>query len=451
MAVYVEIQTDPFAANLSEEKTKNRSTDAGVRRPFRGIEIKEDTYAVMKVIRADGTEIPLTDAGGELKAQSGSNTQAGSKIQGKTGSPRKAATYNYSNFIIQSVQENREEKAQIMETFGEAYVFFFGERPRSIQVQGLLMNTLDFNWRTEFWYNYENTLRGTKLVEQNARIYLYWDDLVVEGYMMGAQATDVSDNPYHISFSFNLFITNHTYLSQIGVDDYPIRNAVMIQPLMSTDIENSVKQLKKGAYEADKYTSTVDRVRRANINAVKRAKFGQWLNNPTGMLTEAIQRGIADAGLGFINNVINFFYGRNLVWPKGLAGAESYAGPAQYANKAYPYPFKPERVSPLRSKIRDNVDEFTGSGGMGYVGPVAYDLDYLYKVQQAEQNRNCYDMELKCVKTLAKMGLNVVQKPYGLLGPFSCEITNALDALTEDVSGLIPDFFRTFDSGEPGL
>lgn len=451
MAVYVEIQTDPFAANLSEEKSKKRKTDAGVRRPFRGIEIKEDTYAVLKVIRADGSEIPLTDSSGELKAQAGGNSQAGSNLPSKTPAPKRAATYNYSNFIIQNLQENREEKAQIMETFGEAYVFFFGERPRSIQVSGLLLNTLDFNWRTEFWYNYENVLRGTKLVEQNARIYLYWDDLVVEGYMMGAQATDNADMPYHIPFAFNLFVTNHTYLSQIGVDDYPVRNAVLIQPLQSTDVENTIKQLKKGEAEAEKYVSTVDRVRRANINAVKREKFGQWLNNPKAMLTETIQRGIADAGLGFVNNVINYFYGRNLVWPRGIAGSEAYSGPAQYANKAYPYPFKPERIAPLRSKIRDNVDEYTASGGMGYVGEVAYDMDYLYRVQQAEQNRNCYDMELKCVKTLAKMGLNVVQEPYGLAGPFSCEITNALDAITEDVSGLIPDFFRTFDSGEPGL
>jgi len=446
MAVYVEIQTDPFKANLNHESlVKSRSTDRGVRRPFRGIEIKEDTYAVMKVIRADGSEIPLTDSGGELSARSGGDTQAGTGVPSLTSQPRRA-TNNYSNFIIQSVDENREEKAQIMETFGEAFVFFFGEKPRSLQVQGVLLNTLDFNWRTEFWYNYEKTLRGTKLVEQNARLYLYWDDLVVEGYMMDARARDVAENPYHIAFAFTLFVTNHTYLSQIGVDDYPIRNAINLQPLLqSEDVEGTQRELKSQLGEAAKYVSNVDKVRRANIAAVKRERAGQWLNNPKAMLTETIQRGISDAGLGFINNVVNFFFGRNMVWPRGIAGSESYAGLPQYANRAYPYPFKPQRVIPLRSKIRDNVDEYTSAPQ----GGVAYDLDYLYKVQQQEMNRNCYDMELKAVKTLADMGLNVIQKPYGMAGPLSCAITNALDVLTEDVASELPDLFSTFDSGVP--
>lgn len=448
MAVYVEIQTDSFQNNLSEEKSKKRSTTMGVRRPYRGIEIKEDTYAVIKVIRADGQELPLTDAGGELKAQAAGASGAGSKTRSTVPASRRAATYNYSNFIIQNIVEAREEKSQIMETFGEPYIFFFGERPRMLQVTGLLMNTLDFNWRTEFWYNYEKTLRGTKLVENNARIYLYWDDLVVEGYMLGAQAQDNAEMPYHIPFSFNLFVTNHTYLSTIGSEDYPIRTAVSLQPLLtSTNVSAAMKKLKAQATAAEKYVSTTDAVRRSARAAARRAQLGQWLNNPKAMLTDTIQQGIADAGLGFINNVINFFYGRNLRFPRGLAGAESYAGTPQYVNRSGGWGFKPERVDPLRTKIRDNIDEYTSSGAPGWVGKMAYDLDYVYRMQQKEQNKNCYDMELKAVKTLGAMGLNVVQAPYGLAGPFSCEITNALDAITEDVEGALTEVFDSFGSG----
>jgi hypothetical protein len=404
----------------------------------------------MKVIKADGTEIPLTDSGGELKAQASGGTQAGGKGTADTTIPRRAATLNYSNFIIQSLSEAREEKTQIMETFGDPYVFFFGERPRMLQVQGLLLNTLDFNWRTEFWYNYETILRGSKLVEQNARLYLYWDDLVVEGYMMNAQANDNAEMPYHIPFSFTLFVTNHTYLSQIGVDDYPIRSSVNIQPLLqSEDVEGTIKTLRPVQDAANAYVSTTDKVRRSNMAAAKRAKAGQWLNNPKAMLTETIQRAISDAGLGFINNVINFFYHSNMVFPKGIAGAEAYSGMPGYANKGYPFKFKPQRVAPLRSKIRDNIDEYTASGALGFVGEMAYDLDYLQKAQDREMNRNCYDMELKATKTLAAMGINVVQPPFGMAGPFSCEITNALDMLTEDVSSLLPETFRAFDSGVP--
>ena len=445
MAVYVEIQTDSFANNLSEEKTKQRTTSMGVRRPYRGIEIKEDTYAVIKVIKSNGESIPLTDAGGELKAQTSGASGAASKTSSTTSSSRRAATYNYSNFIIQNLIEARQEKSQIMETFGEAYVFFFGEKPRLLQVQGLLMNTLDFNWRTEFWYNYENVLRGTKLVEQDARIYLYWDDLVVEGYMMDAQAQDNSEMPYHIPFSFNLFVTNHTYLSTIGSEDYPIRTAVSLQPLLtSTDVSNAMKQLKAQAVASAKYTSTTAAVRKAEQAMARRAQLGQWLTTPSSMLTETIQRGISDAGLGFINNVINLFYGKTMRFPRGMAGSENYAGQPIYANQVGGYAFKPTRVDPLRSKIRDNVDEFTASGAYDWTGKVAYDLDYVYQMQQKTQSKNPYEMEQKCLATLAKMGINASQSPFGLASAFAGDITNALDTATEETYGAANTALSTF-------
>ena len=158
MATFVEIQTDAFADRLTELTDAKKWNYAGVRRPYRGIEIKEDTYAIMKVIRADGTEIPLTDAGGEVRPQSGNKTKAGGSVPAKSAKSGGASTYNYSNFVIQRIDESRQEKSQILETFGDTFIFFFGERPRLLNVSGLLMNTLDFNWRTEFWYNYENHL-----------------------------------------------------------------------------------------------------------------------------------------------------------------------------------------------------------------------------------------------------------------------------------------------------
>ena len=445
MAVYVEIQTDGFADNLSEYKTQKRKESLGVRRPYRGIEVKEDTYAVMKVLKSNGESIPLTDAGGERKSQTTGASGAGSKTQSTTPSSRRAATDFYSNFIIQSVNESRSEKSQIVETFGEAYVFFFGERPRMLQVQGLLMNTLDFNWRTEFWYNYEHILRGTKLVEQDARIYLYWDDLVVEGYMMDANAQDNSEMPYHIPFSFNLFVTNHTYLSTIGSEDYPIRTSVSLQPLLtSTDVSNAMKQLKASAVAASKYISTTVAVRKAEQAMAKRAKLGQWLTSPKAMLTETIQRGISDAGLGFINNVINLFYGKTMRFPRGMAGSENYAGQPIYANQVGGWPFKPTRVDPLRSKIRDNVDEYTASGAYDWTGKVAYDLDYIYQMQLKNQSKSPYEMEQKCLATLAAMGINASQSPYGLASAFAGEISNALDAATEDVYGAADNALGNF-------
>ena len=142
MAVYISTITDAFA-----ELDRVRPTYENVRRPLRGISIKEDTYAVLRVKTATGTDIPLFDSSSPDHVDN-----IGRSAQ-------------YSNFIIQQIQEQRQEKQQIIETFGEDYIFFFGERPRFLNVSGVLVNTKDFNWKSEFWVNYENNLRGTKLVE----------------------------------------------------------------------------------------------------------------------------------------------------------------------------------------------------------------------------------------------------------------------------------------------
>src|ERR1043166_5390362 len=107
MATFVLIEPDAFnkttAAVAAVQKQKD-THDGGVdevriglyhhvRRPVRGIQIKEDTYATIQVRQSNGIAIPLFDAA------SRSNTGRG---------------YRNSNFLIQSIQEQRAEKQQIV-------------------------------------------------------------------------------------------------------------------------------------------------------------------------------------------------------------------------------------------------------------------------------------------------------------------------------------------------
>ena len=194
MAVFIELATSPIESNFRRvreglQPSDNRSTRAGraqARRPLRGLEIKEDTYATLKVIKSDGTELPLVDSG----MPDGYN---------ETG---------YANFLLQSVNETRMEKHQIIETFGASYVFFFGEAPRFLDCVAMLLNSHDFNWEAEWWANYNTYLRGTKLVEMGARCYLSYDDSVVEGYLMQAQASKSGDQPHAVQLQFRFFVTN---------------------------------------------------------------------------------------------------------------------------------------------------------------------------------------------------------------------------------------------------
>jgi len=232
MAVFISVTTDPFAERRRE--AQERGAGQVVRRPLRGVQVKRDTYSVLRVLTATGREIDLLDGGSNHRDPDGTGY-----------------TTTYSNFLIQQIQENRMEKQQIVETFGEDYIFFFGERPRFLQVQGILLNTKSFDWKNEFWHNYEKYLRGTKLVENNARLYLYFDDVVVEGYLVAANTTQGADNPHMLPFNFQMFVTNYAITSHVGSvyfqQDAKASSEGLPAPSANTLRENATRAAVRGA------------------------------------------------------------------------------------------------------------------------------------------------------------------------------------------------------------
>jgi len=213
--VFIELTTDIFSGVFKDQNNgQRRSHRAGsnsVRRPLRGAEIKDDTYAIIKAVDVAGAPLRVFDSSARR-----ANDPYHTKNEGT----------EYANFLLQSVNEVRMEKHQIVETFGESYIFFFGEAPRFLDVQAALINSNDFNWEAEFWQNYETFWRGSKLTELGARLYLFYDDTIVEGYMLQAQAQKNAQDPLMVSLSFRLFVTNYTNISFIDSDDFPVRGSV---------------------------------------------------------------------------------------------------------------------------------------------------------------------------------------------------------------------------------
>jgi len=202
---FIFLRTDAFLNNLRlnrekggtdliKDKEKLANQRRPIRRPYRGIQIKEDRYSTLSVLEPGNKPVPLTS----------SSDTTGTGVQGKTGK-----VWEYADYILQGITEQRSEKQQIIETFGDPYVYFFGERPRIVEVRGLLINTEDFNWKSQFWKNYDEFFRGTKLVQRNARVYLSWDTNIIEGYILQAAASETSEEPYSVPFSFQMLITGY--------------------------------------------------------------------------------------------------------------------------------------------------------------------------------------------------------------------------------------------------
>jgi hypothetical protein len=123
----------------------------------------------------------------------------------------------YSKFFLESYSEGHTERSQIIETFGDAYIFFFGERPAVYTFNGTLLNTKDINWKEDFLFYYNNFLRGTKAVEYKAKVLLTYGLNQIEGYVMGINMGANAANEKGVQLSFQMFVTKRRTM-RLSVD-----------------------------------------------------------------------------------------------------------------------------------------------------------------------------------------------------------------------------------------
>lgn len=388
MACFITLQTDAFADTFNKQLQSSAATlSAGVaraRRPLRGLEIKSDRYAAIKVVQSNGTEIPLWDAGSSAQPNPGKNTQ-------------------YTNFILQSVREARMEKHQIVETFGESYIFFFGESPRFLDVSAVLVNSFDFNWEAEWWQNYDQYLRGSKSVQMGARTYLFYDDNVVEGYMLLANSEKSSDQPLMVQLTFRLFVTSYQNVSLVGDANYPTRANVNIPPDVSTTTADAFS-LGQGQSSASNNASQSAAIQQfAQISAQQQlAGFGGGLS-----LTLALSQGAQlSSDLAIQQAEINagFVVGPPFVLTQSQAFAAIEAGVEAAAQPTVPLPAIP-RSLPIRSLISDNTDEYTAQlpPGPGQDGGADQEAPDLW--QSSAQQVGMYGGDINSPDMLNSLGL----------------------------------------------
>lgn len=370
MAVFISLETDSFAQNFnaanSAAQAARRAGTSSARRPLRGLEIKDDTFGILRVVQANGKPISLLD--------SGSST---------------GQTTDCTNFILQSVQEARMEKHQIVETFGEPYIFFFGESPRFLDVTAVLVDSNDFNWYAEFWQNYNNNFRGTRLVEQGARCYLFYDDNIVEGYMLNAQARKVSDQPLMAQLSFRLYLTNYSNLTVTGNaanPQFPVRASVSLPPDVSlTSADPSQVQSAAATNLAQISTAAANQ---AQVGAQQQAGgFGGGQN-----LASALASGYTSSTNPTVNALL-----ANVNAATGNAGS---------------------RTLPLRGLIATNTDEWTG-GAPTQVNVPTNDPTTNYQDQQADTagQPDAIDLPSALEQQAGPYGVNpLAPTDYGNLG-----------------------------------
>ena len=112
----------------------------------------------------------------------------------------------FDKFSLQSVTENDEERYQLHETFSEEVLFVFGRRPRIWSLAGIVVNSDDANFADELISNYDAYYRGTRVVENRMRTFVFYEDVLIEGTLLGLTVSRNGQIPGAVNASITIVV-----------------------------------------------------------------------------------------------------------------------------------------------------------------------------------------------------------------------------------------------------
>lgn len=152
----------------------------------------------------------------------------------------------YTRFFLQNTSHANQEKYQIVQTFRDFKIFFYGKQPVIKNYSGYLLNAKNQDWMQDFEYVYENYLRGTKSVELNALTYLTFDNVIVEGYVINSQFNQTALEQNGVPFSFSMIVLDRV---PVNIEDVRLRNRVTDTLRNRNQVIDNQKKLPSAALE----------------------------------------------------------------------------------------------------------------------------------------------------------------------------------------------------------
>lgn len=145
-----------------------------------------------------------------------------------------------NKFLLQMITKPQQEKFQVIETFGNPHLYFYGQRTRVYNIQGILLDafydhepgttsegtaTIDTayrnQWATGFQNFYNNNLRGTILKDGNKIAALYVNGWIIKGYPINLTIMKESNAmPDTVSFQMSWVIESEALLMANKTDSF---------------------------------------------------------------------------------------------------------------------------------------------------------------------------------------------------------------------------------------
>lgn len=180
---------------------------------------KKDNYAVLRVISGFSPSV------GDLL-----NTNQDFKVQ-----------FQSNRFLIDNAQEGQAERVALIETFGETYLYAFGERPKMYSYSGVLLDTEGLNWLNEWRHAYRTRLRATSTLKMKARVFLVYRDVAREGVIV---STINAQNAVELGvgrFSFQMFVLREYFLDGLPNIDLQLPSSVDFLAKSSSDESKAIE------------------------------------------------------------------------------------------------------------------------------------------------------------------------------------------------------------------
>lgn len=128
----------------------------------------------------------------------------------QNGSSSPGEGLGYIDFLLQSAQETRQEKVQIVDVLSDNYVaYFFGASPPIFSYQGTLLNTYQDDWRSAFSIIYDEIIRGTKLARRRRLLTLTYDNVAVTGTAVAMSQTLTADMEMAANFTLDILVKRY--------------------------------------------------------------------------------------------------------------------------------------------------------------------------------------------------------------------------------------------------
>jgi len=110
----------------------------------------------------------------------------------------------YDKFLLTGIRGNMTEKVQITEVFGDGeVVYYFGRSPMIFNLSGLLIDSPDNSWFTDWLAMYSDVMRGAQTAKNYELLKIVLPNMILTGTMMNFSWEQNAARDVDIPFSFD--------------------------------------------------------------------------------------------------------------------------------------------------------------------------------------------------------------------------------------------------------